>query len=209
MGRPQIYSQEAILDAARGLVLEAGARSATINAIAKASGAPKGSIYHRFASLNELLAEMWIRAVERSQQDFIDALAEPDAMAAAIAGALSIHDFAQREPADAQLLASLRREDLFNRVKTPRLRRQLVELNRPLQAALPELARRLFGDATRDAIERTVCAVVDLPIGATRRHLIARSPLPETLREQLAAAVRAALLEAGAPQRTGGDGKSR
>jgi hypothetical protein len=36
-----------------------------------------------------LLAEMWIRAVRRSQAAFVDALAEPDAMRAAIAGALS------------------------------------------------------------------------------------------------------------------------
>jgi hypothetical protein len=39
--------------------------------------------------------------------------------------------------------------------------------------------------------------VVDIPIGMTRRHLIAKSPLPKTLRGQIAAAVRAALLEPG------------
>jgi AcrR family transcriptional regulator len=197
MGRPQVYSHDELLDAARELVLQGGARSATLNAIAKTSGAPKGSIYHRFASLNELLAQMWIRAVQRSQKDFIDALAKPDPVTAAIAGALAIYDYAQREPADAQLLASLRREDLIDTVETPGLQARLAELNRPLETAIAELARRLFGRATRDAIERTVSAVVDIPIGVTRRHLIARSPLPEKLREQTAAAVRAAL-EAGA-----------
>jgi AcrR family transcriptional regulator len=194
MGRPRLYSDDAILDAARTLVLETGARSATLNAIADASGAPKGSIYHRFASLNELLAEMWIRAVRRSQGAFLEALADPDAMSAALGAALSIHDFARDQPADARLLASLRREDLIERVESPRLRRQLADLNRPLQAALGELAGRLFGSATGDALEQTACAVVDIPIGATRRHLIAGSPLPPTLRGQLAAAVRAALL---------------
>jgi len=198
VGRPQLHSEDAILDAARTLVLDGGARSATLNAIADASGAPKGSIYHRFASLNDLLAAMWARAVHRSQNAFIAALDEPDAMSAAIACALSIHDFAQREPADARLLASLRREDLIERVEAPRLRRELAELNRPLREALAELARRLFADATRAELESTVFAVVDLPIGAIRRHLIAGAPLPETIRDQLTAAVRAALLEAGA-----------
>src|SRR5206468_2287458 len=159
-----------------------------------------GSIYHRFASLNDLLAAMWARAVHRSQNAFLAALDEPDAMNAAIACALSIHDFAQREPADARLLASLRREDLIERVEAPRLRRELAELNRPLREALAELARRLFADATRAELESTVFAVVDLPIGAIRRHLIAGAPLPETIRDQLTAAVRAALLEAGAGQ---------
>ena len=200
MGRPQLHSEDAILDAARTLVLDGGARSATLNAIADASGAPKGSIYHRFASLNDLLAAMWARAVHRSQNAFLAALDEPDAMNAAIACALSIHDFAQREPADARLLASLRREDLIERVEAPRLRRELAELNRPLREALAELARRLFADATRGELESTVFAVVDLPIGAIRRHLIAGAPLPETIRDQLTAAVRAALLEAGAGQ---------
>jgi AcrR family transcriptional regulator len=175
------------------VVLERGARSTTVGAIADASGAPKGSIYHRFASREDLLAAMWIRAARRSQSAFIEALEDQPALAAALAAALSLHDFAERHPGDARLLASLRHEDVLQSAGSPRLRRQLAELNRPLEAALVELARRLFGRATRDNIERTVCALVDLPIGATRRHLIAGSPLPRTLRRQLEATVRTAL----------------
>jgi AcrR family transcriptional regulator len=198
MGRSAIHSEATILDAARDLVLEGGARSATLNAIAAASGAPKGSIYHRYASLNDLLAEMWVRAVRRSQGAFIEALQEPDAMEAAIAAALSLHDFARSQPPDARLLASLRREDLIESVESPQLRRDLQALNRPLEAALAKLARRLFGRASARSLDATVCAVVDIPIGATRRHLIAGSLLPRALRGQVEAAVRAALLEAGA-----------
>jgi AcrR family transcriptional regulator len=198
MARPQLHSREGILDAARTLVLDGGARAATLNAIADAGGVPKGSIYHRFASLDELLADMWTRAVRRSQAAFIAALDEPEPMAAAIAGALSIHDFARSEPSDARLLAALRREDLVETVGSQRVRHELAELNRPLQTALAGLAHRLFGNQTREAVELTICAVVDLPIGATRRHLIAGSSIPDTLRPQLEAAVRAALVAVGA-----------
>jgi AcrR family transcriptional regulator len=193
LARPQLHSQDAILDAARTLVLERGARSATINAIAAASGAPKGSLYHRFASLDELLAEMWIRAVRRSQAAFLEALGEPEAIRAGVRAALSIHDFAEREPGDARLLAALRRADLIESVDAPRLVDELAAINRPLERGIRDLARRLYGSAKHDAVERTACAVVDLPIGATRRHLIAGAPLPPTLRPQLEAAVRAAL----------------
>jgi AcrR family transcriptional regulator len=193
LARPQLHSEDTILDAARTLVLDGGARSTTLNAIAEASGAPKGSIYHRFASLNDLLAELWIRAVRRSQGDFIEALSNPDAMTAAVAAALSLHDFAEREPPDARLLASLRREDLVERVSARRLQSELDDLNRPLEAALAGLARRLYGRATAGTVERTLTAVVDLPMGAIRRHLIAETPLPSSLRGQLEAAVRAAL----------------
>jgi hypothetical protein len=110
-----------------------------------------------------------------------------------VAAALSLHDFAEREPADARLLAALRREDLIESVGARRLVDELSALNRPLERAIRDLARRLYGSTRRDAVERTACAVVDLPIGATRRHLIGGAPLPATLRPQLEAVVRAAL----------------
>ena len=73
------------------------------------------------------------------------------------------------------------------------MKTSLEELNRPLEAAILELARRLHGRATRTALEQTTFAVIDLPLGAVRRHLIAGTPLPSSLRAQLEAAVRAAL----------------
>jgi AcrR family transcriptional regulator len=193
MGRHAVHAPDAMLDAARELVLDGGPRAATVGAIACRSGAPKGSIYHRFASLEDLLGAMWIRAVRRSQALFAAALEHRDPVEAAVAGALSLHAFVEREPADARLLASLRREDLLGSVTSPELLRQLDELNRPVAAAISALARRLSGSASRTAVEQTVFAVIDLPMGATRRHLVDGSPLPATLRPQLEAAVRAAL----------------
>jgi AcrR family transcriptional regulator len=186
VGRPRLHSDDAILDAARELVLERGARATTIGAIARASGAPKGSVYHRYASLDDLLAATWVRAVRRAQGAFLQAIDDDDPTAAAVAGALSLHDFARREPADARLLASMRRQDL--------VAGELDEVNRPVQAAIAALARRLYGSASASNVERTLCAVVDLPLGAVRRHLVAGSALPRSLRGQLEAAVRAALL---------------
>jgi AcrR family transcriptional regulator len=185
------------LDAAVEQVLSRGARATTIDAIAEASGAPKGSLYHRFESLNDLLAEMWIRAIRRSQAMFLAQLDHPDAMEAALAAALSLYDFSNTHPADARLLASMRREDLIESTVAPRLQRELAELNRPIQTALTALARRLFGRSTKSAVEATISATADIPLGAIRRHLVAGSRFPPGLREQIGAATRAALLEAG------------
>jgi AcrR family transcriptional regulator len=200
MGRPQVHSQDSILDAARKVVLGRGVRAATVMAIAQASAAPKGSIYYRFASIDDLLSEMWMRAVRRSQATFIDACSAVDPLDAAVAGALSLYDFAQREPEDAQLLAAVRREDLVAMVESDELRRQLAELNVPLRRELRRLTNRLFGKVTTTTLEQTRFAVVDLPMGALRRHLIAGSPVPPTLRPQLEAAVHAALAAAGVPR---------
>jgi hypothetical protein len=93
----------------------------------------------------------------------------------------------------------MRREDLVQAASTPRLERELGELNRPLAAACTRLARRLFGGRpSHRAIEATVCAVSDIPIGAIRRHLVAGSDFPRDLRSQIEAAARAALVAAGA-----------
>jgi AcrR family transcriptional regulator len=193
MPRPQMHSTDAMLDAARDLLLEDGSRSATIEAIASASGAPTGSIYHRFGSRDELIARLWIRAVHRSQASFLAALEREDAKEAARAAALSIIDFCQEHPADARLLVSFRREDLIRSTTDTTLAAELEELNRPLERAVVDLARRLYGRRTRAALDRTLLAVFDLPYGAARRHLIAGRTFPSGMRADVARAVAAVL----------------
>ena len=58
---------------------------------------------------------------------------------------MSIYDFVRQHPADARLLASCRREDLLRHARSPRLIRELQQLNQPLEAAVTILAQRLFG----------------------------------------------------------------
>jgi AcrR family transcriptional regulator len=184
-----------MLDAARDLLLEAGSRNATIEAIADASGAPTGSIYHRFGSRDELIAKLWIRAVHRSQASFLAALERDSPREAALAAALSIVDFCEDHPADAQLLVGFRREDLISAVPEGPLADELAVLNRPVERALVQLARRLYGRRSRAALDRTLLAVFDLPYGAARRHLIAGSRMPRGLRADLGRAVNAVIDE--------------
>ena len=194
MPRPPLHSTESILDAARDLLLQSGARALTVDAIAEASGAPVGSIYHRFGSLEGLLTEMWVAAVRRFQVSFLAALDGMDCPAdAAVGAALSMYDFARDAPADARLLAALRREDLFAAAGSEDLRRELAELNRPVEEQLAELSRRLFGNAGPTALERTTFAVVDIPHGAVRRHLLAGTTPPRALRTWIETSVRSAL----------------
>ena len=196
MPRPERHSVDKILDVSRDLVLSGGARGVTVDRIVAASGAPKGSVYHRFSTVNDLLATMWLRGVRRSQARFLEPLnAGGDPLAAAMAAGLAIHDFAKEEPADARLLASLRREDLVGEVTDASLVEALTQANDHLHAAVAALARRLFGRATRAAIERTTCAVIDIPQGAIRRHLVQGVDIPRGVRAQLAASIPAALID--------------
>jgi AcrR family transcriptional regulator len=184
-----------MLDAARDLLLGEGSRSATMEAIADASGAPTGSIYHRFGSRDELIARLWLRAVYRSQASFVAALERDDPREAALAAAMSIIDFCEEHPADAQLLVAFRREDLVKAIPDGPLAEELAVLNRPVERAVVGLARRLYGRPTRAALDRTLLAVFDLPYGAARRYLISGAPLPKALRADLSRAIAAVIDE--------------
>jgi AcrR family transcriptional regulator len=193
VARPSVHPPDTILDAARSLALDGGTGSATVAEIASASGAPVGSIYHRFGSRDELLARLWIRAVHRSQASFLAAIDQTDPVEAAVACATAIVEFCEAEPADARLLVAFRREDLIRAPLPAELTAELEELNKPLQRAIARLARKLHGSAGRAAVERTLFAVFDLPYGAARRHLVAGKPLPGGLRDDVEKAVRAVL----------------
>jgi AcrR family transcriptional regulator len=191
--RPELHSTDSILDAARGLVLDRGLGAATVEAIAESSRAPLGSIYHRFPSVDVLLTEMWIRAVRRSQADFAAAARLDDPLEATVAAALSIYDFCVANPADAQLLLAFRHEDLIKGRFDRQQAKALDRLNEPIRALLADLARRLYGRASKASTDRVLLAVFDLPHGAVRRPLMAGQKLSPERRKALERAVRAVL----------------
>ena len=196
MPRPELHPTDSILDAARRVVLEEGLGAATVAAIAQSSGAPVGSIYHRFGSVDALLAEMWIRAVRRSQARFAEAADRSDPLEAAVAAALSVYDFCVDHPADGRLLLSFRPEDLAAGRIEPTQRSELERLNEPVQAVVTDLARRLYGRVSRRSLDRVLMAVFDLPHGAVRRPLANGETLSPQRREAVEAAVRAVLADA-------------
>jgi AcrR family transcriptional regulator len=194
MARPILHRSDVILDAARDLVAKGGRRAATVKAIARASRAPSGSLYHRFGSQDRILLEAWLRAVRRFQDGFLAQLEGRRPKEAAVAGALWTPRFVAEHPADAALLLQYRREDLLRAPITDLdLLEEVEGLNDPAEKALRRLAARLYGAAGRAGYETVTLAVVDIPYGAVRRYVERRTPLPAALPAQIEAAARAAL----------------
>jgi AcrR family transcriptional regulator len=185
---PRKHETEAILDAARGLVLAEGPRAASVAAIAKASGAPVGTLYHRFGNRDGILAATWLRALDRFQHLAMAATAE-SAVAAAVAMALSAIEFAREFPGDARLLLTVRPEDLVD-ADGGDLAAAVTTRNAPLVDRLRQLARELYGTDDRRSLDALQRAVVDLPYAAVRRHV---ADVPEWLAGDLADSVRALL----------------
>jgi AcrR family transcriptional regulator len=169
--RPVIHQADDVLDAARDLVIEAGPRAVGIRAIGKRSGAPSGSLYHRFGSREELLARAWLRAVERFQAGFLRALAAPDPRAAALGAAAWAVEFALDSPDDTQLLLEHSRLALLDGEPQPAIAQALASTNDPIVNAVRRLAIDLYGSEAPEAIERVTYAVIDLPLAVLRRHL--------------------------------------
>ncbi|MFI7680279.1 TetR/AcrR family transcriptional regulator [Actinophytocola sp. NPDC049390] len=193
MARRRLHSDESILDATRDLLVVGGADAATTAAISSASGAPVGSLYHRFGSRTRLFAEVWLRTVGRFQTGLLEAAADGSGVERAVAAARWTVEFADRRPDDARLLLQAGQEQLLRDADLPAETRQaLTDLNRPVTDLLRGLAVDLYGAATPRHVELVTVAVVDVPYAMVRRHL-RRGGVPASLRAVLADVVRAVL----------------
>ncbi|SFB48538.1 transcriptional regulator, TetR family [Amycolatopsis marina] len=175
-----MHSDDRILDAARDQWISGGDAATTASGISKASGAPVGSLYHRFGSRAVLLAHLWTRTVHRFQQGLLDA-AENSApgMERACAAARWPVEFSLLQHADARLLLLTRRSELLDEHTLPEeLRQRLDRINEPVAALVRRLATEIFGRPTPERCELVTVAVIDLPYGVVRRHLGASTLQP-------------------------------
>jgi AcrR family transcriptional regulator len=187
------HDTDLILDAARTLVLREGPRATSVAAIARESGAPVGTLYHRFGSRDGVLAAAWLRALEAFQHMALEAALDPDALEGAVQMALSQIRFARERPQDARLLLTLRRRDLLDGDSDDVFRGRLDAINAPLEATLELLAERLRGSADSRSLEAVTRAVVDLPSATVRRHLRDGVELPAWVETDIATAARGLL----------------
>lgn len=191
MGRPALYTVDDILDAALDLVEEGGLQGASVAAIARRLGAPSGSIYHRFASRDLVMATLWVRTVRRFQRGFLDALAVPDPTEAARRAATHTVEWTDQHPREARLLTMYRRQDLIT-LWPDELGEELATLNDVVKDAIVGFAGRRFGTVDAATLGRVRFALVDIPYAAARQVLSGEGAAP-WLVDAVAAACEAAL----------------
>lgn len=190
MGRTARFEPDQILQAAARVLADRGPSGATIAAIAAVAGAPTGSVYHRFESRKELLAEVWLRTVERFQAGFLEALARDP-----IEAALFTPRFAREHFRDAKVLLLHRREELASGPWPRELRERAARLGAELDHGLRDLARDRSGHVDAQTLRRASFATIEIPYAAVRPHLVAGEAPPPFLDELVATAARAVLEE--------------
>lgn len=195
MAPPRKHETDVILDAARALVLDGGPRAASVAAIAKASGAPAGTLYHRFGNRDGILTAAWLRALERFQARALAAGGETPTDTA-VAMAVSAVGFARELPDDARLLLTIRPGDLLDDEPDAAFRETLAAMNAPLTERIAVLARRLYGNDRPRSVDAVARAVADLPYAVVRRHAH-DDPMPAWLEDDVAASALAVLRSFG------------
>jgi AcrR family transcriptional regulator len=184
MGRKSTF-EDARVFAAVGAELAATGRL-TIDGLIRTTGLSTGSVYHRFASREALLAETWLDAVQRFQAGFLDALRRemPDAGEEA---ALATPRFCRTEPEIGVILACCRRTEFLGPEMPQALREQIAALNDETSAAL-----RLFSRRIDRPLLACRLALVAYPLAAVRLFLPQR-PVPKSIDAHLIKACRATL----------------
>ncbi|WP_280339642.1 TetR/AcrR family transcriptional regulator [Nocardia neocaledoniensis] len=196
-----LFSIDALLDAAREVVLQRGPRAATITAIAARAGAPVGSIYHRFDSVDEMLAQAWLRAIYRTHAVWPKTLpADPPAIEIIVELASALFDHCVEDPHDALLLDRLPREDVLNLRLSAQMVGQIRDAEQETTYLMCQLAKALLGRAKRDDVDMLVLAIVDMPFSFAKRYLQQGEHPPKARREHLSNAVRAVIGSSALPR---------
>lgn len=171
MGRPSQYAEAEILAGAKHVSAEIGPQKLTIAAIAARAGVPVGSIYHRYASRDEILAALWLDLVEEFQERFLAHLEAGDSVRAGLAAVRYVCGWVRRRPHEARLLLLHRREDFASEKWPTSYRRRAEVLTARAAACLGSYATRLTGRAGAAELQRVRFALVDLPTAALKREI--------------------------------------
>lgn len=182
MGRTARFDREDLLLAAAGEA--ACGRPVTIQALAAASGATVGSIYHRFASREEILAQAWMLAVRRFQSAFVPAVDAAASVKDGVAAALTVPRWSRDNLALASLLTLRRQEDFLDQRTPAALRREAAAINKFAVKVVDAFAARV----NRTPLQCRV-ALIAMPYGAVRMFL-PQQPPPAEVDDMIACAYR-------------------
>jgi AcrR family transcriptional regulator len=191
MGRPARYDKDSLLDAAVALSAAGGPQAVTMAALIEATGAPSGSLYHRFPTRPALQAALWLRTLERFQTEFLEAAAAEDGSRAALGAAAHTIAWSRAHPDEARVLLYGAAD--FGAESWPDPERDRLASRRAEVAAAIDTLTAKLNLAGGNGRERVVLAIVDLPLALVRRHLTAGEPVPEEAESLIEPAVRALL----------------
>ncbi len=184
MGRKSSFDRSQIYAAVASEVARKG--RLTVQGLGRATGMSTGSVYHRFASREALLAETWLHAVRMFQTRFLDAL-RGDGPDAGQRAALATPAFCRAEPEMAAVLACCRKAEFVGPETPAALIEEIAAVN---DAAALEIRR--FARRSGTPILACRLALVAYPLAAVRLYLPDK-PVPQMIDGEIVKAYRGAM----------------
>jgi AcrR family transcriptional regulator len=178
------FDQPQIVAAAARLIATSGLEAATVAGIAQSIGAPVGSIYHRFDSRSDLIAEVWLNAATAFQREFFERLRSGAPYAAGLHAALYVAERVRSHQGEARILLMHRREDFINPACSAHVRQRAEDLGRQVRDELRRFAVRLTSKHDKRTMETIAYAAIEAPV-AIVRPAITKGERPSQLADVL------------------------
>lgn len=174
MVRKAEFDDDIFISATIKLISAGGPTAATMAAIAHNTGAPTGSIYHRFKSRTALLGQVWLQCMTAMTKDILPLLNKGhscDAIKAFI-------DWAIKNPAMARIIMLYSENDLIDGDLPPDIYNSLNDVNRQLGKGLSNLLKHRGSPLTASNLALANFAIFDGPIAAMKPYLRDKRPSP-------------------------------
>jgi AcrR family transcriptional regulator len=163
----RLFEDADFLSVARSLAAASGPASVTVTSVTQRLGAPTGSFYHRFASRDVLLANVWLGTALAFQTDFVAAIKAGDGLAAALHTPIWVRS--NFEEARAFLL--YHRDDFAHGNWPQDLKDHVVRQGRRVDAAYRRLARDTFGGVGANELRLARFVLAEVPKAAVGPYL--------------------------------------
>ena len=168
------FTNSDFLAAARSQAWEKGPGTVTVDSVIQRLRAPRGSFYHRYASRDILLGELWLSTVLSFQEGFVAAIDDDNGLAAA----LHTPRWAREHLQDARLLLIHSRHDFVEGEWPSALQDGVRAQAERIHTCVNRFAQRTFGGTGQAHRRRAMFVLCELPIAAVKGYLERRERPP-------------------------------
>jgi AcrR family transcriptional regulator len=193
----RLFEDADFLTAARDLAAAGGPASVTVSSVTGRLGAPVGSFYHRFASRDVLLANMWLDTALSFQTGFVAAIKAGDGLAAALHTPIWVRSHLE----DARAFLLHHRNDFAHGNWPQDLKDRVVRQGRRVDAAYKRFARDTFGGVGGNEIGLARFLLAEVPKAAVGSYLRQGIAPPTMVDEMIGTTYRAIVGKWGVTKR--------
>jgi len=190
----RLFEDADFLGAARDLAAAGGPASVTVSSVTGRLGAPVGSFYHRFASRDVLLANVWLNTALAFQTGFVAAIKAGDGLAAALHTPIWVRSHFE----DARAFLLYHRDDFAHGNWPKDLKGRVVRQGRRVDAAYKRFACDTFGGVGANELQLARFVLAEVPKAAVGPYLRQGLAPPTIVDEMIGTAYHALVGKFGA-----------